>query len=217
MAAKTKKKPPSASPGSEVREEVAGSARGDDQPDREARRQDDRVRQQLVLEVDRREQDERRAEDGAEERVAAEAEPGEARDDERDRRHRDDRAERRRSAGARERRALDLRRRLGAGSGWAVGSGTGIVGTLISLWSAWKMDTTAGPRMTTNRAGKIMKTSGKSILIGAFCACCSACARRRLRISIARLRRICPTETPSSWPCTIARANDSTAGVGQRL
>src|SRR4029077_16401381 len=54
------------------------------------------------------------------------------------------------------------------------------------------MDTTAGPRMTTNRAGKIMKTSGKSILIGAFCACCSAAARRRLRISIARLGRVCP-------------------------
>jgi hypothetical protein len=49
-----------------------------------------------------------------------------------------------------------------------------------------------------NMAGKIMNTSGKSILIGAFCACCSTCARRRLRISMARLRRICPIETPSS-------------------
>ena len=41
-------------------------------------------------------------------------------------------------------------------------------------------------------------------------------ALRRFRISTARLRRICPIEKPSTWPCVIARTNDSTAGVGQR-
>ena len=103
------------------------------------------------------------------------------------------RARARRAGRQRARAAAAARPAAGSatGSGWAAGSGTGIVGTLISRLSAWKMDTTAGPRMTTNRAGKIMKTSGKSILIGAFCACCSAAARRRFRISIARLRRIC--------------------------
>src|SRR5262249_13113909 len=98
------------------------------------------------------------------------------------------------------RRPFDLRGGLGRGLWRCVGfrhrNGRGAHQVL----RAWAMETMAGPRMTTNSAGKIMKTSGKSILIGAFCACCSTCARRRFRISMARLRRICPTETPSNCP-----------------
>ena len=41
----------------------------------------------------------------------------------------------------------------------------------------------AGSSSTTNMAGKIRSTSGKTILIGAFCARSSAAALRRLRIS----------------------------------
>ena len=41
---------------------------------------------------------------------------------------------------------------------------------------------TAGPRMTTNSAGKMRNTIGNSILIGAFCAASSARCRRRIRI-----------------------------------
>ena len=53
------------------------------------------------------------------------------------------------------------------GSGWTAGSDIGMVEALIRP-SALKIETSAGPRMTTKRAGKIMKTSGNSILIGAF-------------------------------------------------
>src|SRR4029077_8147280 len=103
------------------------------------------------------------------------------------------------------------RRGLGSGLGLGDGLGPGNRRDAHQPLSACMMEMTAGPRMTTNSAGKIMKTSGKSILIGAFCACCSTAARRRLRISIARLRRIAPIDTPSSEPWTIARVNDSTA------
>src|SRR5207245_1280352 len=84
------------------------------------------------------------------------------------------------------------------------------------LLGGWWVEPMDGPSSRTNRAGKIMKTSVKSILMGAFCACGSARALRRLRISTASVRRICPTEKPSTWPCIIARTNDSTAGAGQR-
>ncbi len=62
-----------------------------------------------------------------------------------------------------------------------------------------------GVRITMNSAGKMKKMSGKSILIGIFCARSSAIARRRLRISIERLRIVVPMETPSRSPCVIAR------------
>src|SRR5919198_60566 len=74
----------------------------------------------------------------------------------------------------------------------------------------------AGPRSTTNMAGKIRKTRGKRILIGAFCARSSAFALRRRRISVARSRRICPIETPSVSPWTIERTNERMDGVSQR-
>src|SRR5262249_42363229 len=154
-----------------------------------------------------------RTEEGPEESLTAEAEGGEASADKGDSSHHDEDAQvvRRQELG--ERATLD---RCGLGGRLLLdgGLGQGNRGNAHQPLSAWKMDTTAGPRMTTNRAGKIMKTSGKSILIGAFCACASAAARRRLRISTARLRRIAPTETPSSCPCIMARVNDSTAGVG---
>ena len=44
------------------------------------------------------------------------------------------------------------------------------------------------------------KISGKSILIGIFCARSSAIALRRLRISTARFRIVVPIETPSRSP-----------------
>src|SRR5262249_21686836 len=65
----------------------------------------------------------------------------------------------------------------------------------------------AGPRRTTHVAGKMRKMSGKSILIGAFCARFSAAARLRFLISTARLRMIWPVETPSCSPWRIERTN----------
>ena len=68
----------------------------------------------------------------------------------------------------------------------------------------------AGPRMITNIAGKIRKTSGKRILIGAFCA------RSSIIVLLAgpHLDRLVaedlPIETPSRSPCTIARTNERT-------
>src|SRR5215204_1845851 len=59
----------------------------------------------------------------------------------------------------------------------------------------------AGPSSTTNMAGKIRKTSGNRILIGAFCARSSAWARRRFRMSVASPRMLWPIETPSVSPC----------------
>ena len=50
----------------------------------------------------------------------------------------------------------------------------------------------AGSRSTTNIAGKIRKTSGNSILTGAFCARSSAAALRFLRISIGEVAQDLP-------------------------
>ncbi|MPM33673.1 hypothetical protein SDC9_80250 [bioreactor metagenome] len=44
------------------------------------------------------------------------------------------------------------------------------------------MFNTAGPRMTTNNAGNIKNTIGKSILVGIFAACVSARCRLLTRI-----------------------------------
>jgi hypothetical protein len=52
--------------------------------------------------------------------------------------------------------------------------------------------------------------------MGAFCARSSAAARRRFRISIARLRMMSPIETPSVSPWTIERTNERIAGVSAR-
>ena len=49
----------------------------------------------------------------------------------------------------------------------------------------------AGPSRTTKIAGKIRKTSGKRILIGAFCARSSRLAWRACASRAARLRMIC--------------------------
>ena len=51
--------------------------------------------------------------------------------------------------------------------------------------------------MTTNIAGKMKSTVGKSILIGAFIAFSSAAACRRIRESAACTRRMRPSEMPS--------------------
>src|SRR4029450_24900 len=172
------------SSGCKVRQKRSRAAGGHDQPDGKARGKDDRVREQSVLRVDGPEQGERRGEDGTEKRLAPEAERAEARGDEGDsgHDHEDAQVAGRQKLGERPR--LD-RGRIGLGDGLGLGAGLGHRkrGGAHQLLSAWKTDTTAGPRMTTNRAGKIMKTSGNSILIGAFCAACSASARRRLRIS----------------------------------
>ena len=58
---------------------------------------------------------------------------------------------------------------------------TAIVSTMLRI---------AGASRTTKIEGKISATSGKRILIGAFCARSSAAALRRSRISLARLRMI---------------------------
>ena len=74
----------------------------------------------------------------------------------------------------------------------------------------------AGPRMTRNMAGKMKRTVGKSILIGAFIARSSAAAWRRRRVSAACTRRIRPSEVPSWSAWMIARVNEETSGVSAR-
>ena len=67
---------------------------------------------------------------------------------------------------------------------------------------------TIGVKMTMKSAGKMKKMSGKSILIGIFCARSSAIALRRLRISTERLRIVVPMETPRRSPCVIDADED---------
>src|SRR5207248_8751500 len=81
--------------------------------------------------------------------------------------------------------------------------------------SAWVNSVMAGYSSTPKSEGKIRNTSGKRILIGAFCARSSACARRRLRISTARFRMIVSMDTPSVSPCRTERKNDRIEGVSQ--
>src|SRR3954462_10626757 len=195
-------------------EERARGGCGDDEADRQHGGKDDVVGQQVVLEVDRSKQRERWAQNGAEQRVTGEAELHEAADDERDAQHRDTR---RAATGwkqfpQRPARLLDRRRLNGFAHDAHALNDIG-----LHHPSASRTEMTAGPRMTTNIAGKIMKTSGKRILIGAFCAFPSAAARRRSRISSARLRRISPTDTPSRSPWIMARTNERIADVGHRL
>jgi hypothetical protein len=64
-----------------MREKVPGIRHGDDEADQKRCGEDDVVREQVVLEVDRPEQDEHRAEDGPDEGSAAEAEVRKARDE----------------------------------------------------------------------------------------------------------------------------------------
>ena len=75
----------------------------------------------------------------------------------------------------------------------------------------------AGPRMTMKSAGKMKSAAGKSILIGALAAASSASERRRRRESSARLRSVCPSESPSCSPCRSDRTNDVTSGVSIRF
>src|SRR5919198_1879803 len=74
----------------------------------------------------------------------------------------------------------------------------------------------AGPRMTMNIAGKMKRTSGKSILIGAFIAFSSAAAWRFRRVSAAWTRRMRPSEIPSWSAWMIARVKLETSGVSTR-
>src|SRR5919198_1361213 len=74
----------------------------------------------------------------------------------------------------------------------------------------------AGPRMTMNIAGKMKRTSGKSILIGAFIAFSSAAACRFNRVSAAWTRRMRPSEIPSWSAWMIARVKVETSGVSSR-
>src|SRR5919202_174744 len=74
----------------------------------------------------------------------------------------------------------------------------------------------AGPRMTMNIAGKMKRTSGKSILIGAFIAFSSAAAWRLRRVSAACTRRMRPSEIPSWSAWMIARVKLEISGVSHR-
>src|ERR687887_657234 len=74
----------------------------------------------------------------------------------------------------------------------------------------------AGPRMTMNIAGKMKRTSGKSILIGAFIAFSSAAACRFNRVSAAWTRRMRPSEIPSWSAWMIARVKPEISGVSHR-
>src|SRR5439155_6863660 len=81
---------------------------------------------------------------------------------------------------------------------------------------AFKIWIAAGPSSTTKIAGKIRRTSGNSIFVGAFCARSSACCRRRFRISIARSRRTFPIETPSVSTWSTERTKERMAEVFAR-
>src|SRR5262245_16864308 len=105
-----------------------------------------------MLDIDGGEQHERRAEDGSEQGLAAEAEGSEARGDEGKRRNHDEDAQipGREELGERPRLdhgRLGLGRRLWRRGGVRHGDSR----HAHQLLSAWKMETTAGPRMTTNR------------------------------------------------------------------
>src|SRR5207245_1159059 len=76
---------------------------------------------------------------------------------------------------------------------------------------------TAGPRTTTNSAGRMKVTSGKTILTGSFPAFSRAHWRRRSLISWACVRRTRPIGIPSASACTSASTKFDTSCTSMRV
>ena len=78
------------------------------------------------------------------------------------------------------------------------------------------MLSTAGPRITTNIAGKMKSAVGTSIFTGAFIARSSAATCRRLRDSSAWIRSIRPSGLPSCSAWMSELTTDVSSGMSTR-